>query len=401
MNLVIGIFKKIGDFLRKTITKAVSGVVNWVKGKFGNLFGKAKDGEVVEEENPGSDVTSLSAADHKRHQVFVSEMADELKKPAQKKPSTFEEFYKEKQKLAKDLEKKYNKKLTKKVNGKPIKTTITMGSLAAEEKDGDLDLKIRISPNDASGEVELKMPNIGDERLLLMNSATPIDSRQKILDSFEKTIKDRAVINRVFELTKLSKLNGAKLEGRMKKAISDKAEGGFILQKKRTELHPHWHYVGFAQLDNVPVYRGIQRGIDIDGELGDAFVDSAQSLQIDILINKAIPKMNIRGVGTEIVKKAKSHFSGQFDSIGARWMRANWYKRGATGNYMSDNLATFIAGLSKNLSYEEAAKMTWSYRRAKEDGYSEVGEVNISPKDYENPNEILEVKTEFRKPIRS
>ena len=53
VNSVIGIFKKIGAFLRKTITKAVSGVVNWVKEKFGNLFGKGKKAGEVEEEEQG------------------------------------------------------------------------------------------------------------------------------------------------------------------------------------------------------------------------------------------------------------------------------------------------------------------------------------------------------------
>lgn len=56
-----------------------------------------------------------------------------------------------------DLEKKYNSKLTKKVNGKPLKTTITMGALAAEKKDDDLDIKIKIAPNDAEGGVTANM----------------------------------------------------------------------------------------------------------------------------------------------------------------------------------------------------------------------------------------------------
>lgn len=62
-----------------------------------------------------------------------------------------------------DLEKKYNGKLTKKVNGKPLKTTITMGALAAEKKDDDLDIKIKIAPNDAVGELHLSVKGEGDE----------------------------------------------------------------------------------------------------------------------------------------------------------------------------------------------------------------------------------------------
>jgi hypothetical protein len=137
---------KIIKKIRKKVDKFIGKLIQKAKRLFKKKGNKGKDGKKVEEE-----VKGLTPADHKKHKKYVEEIEKELKKPEKKKPATFDDFYAAKKKQMADLEKKYNGKLTKKVNGKPLKTTITMGALAAEKKDDDLDIKIKIAPNDAEG----------------------------------------------------------------------------------------------------------------------------------------------------------------------------------------------------------------------------------------------------------
>jgi hypothetical protein len=51
-------------------------------------------------------------------------------------------------------------------------------------------------------------------------------------------------------------------------------------------------------------------------------------------------------------------------------------------------------------SKEDAAKETWSYRRANDKGFSEVRDLKTDPYPYADPDEINKVTLKFTKPIQ-
>ena len=141
-----GKVQKIVGRVRKRVDKAMTKLISKAAKLFRRGKKVGKDGKVKEIED-----NELTPADHKKHARYIAEIKKSFVKANKKKPETFADFYTLNRKLGDGLEEKYNKKLTKKVKGKPIRTTISMMPLAEESKDNDLDLQIKIAPNDSAG----------------------------------------------------------------------------------------------------------------------------------------------------------------------------------------------------------------------------------------------------------
>lgn len=215
MKIIKKIRKRVDKFINKLISKA--------KRLFKKKGNKSKNGKKVEEE-----VTGLTPADHKKHKKYVEEIEAELKKEPKKATPTFEDFYAYRKKQMADLEKKYNSKLTKKVNGKPLKTTITMGALAAEKKDNDLDIKIKIAPNDAEGGVTVVNEAMARPKELEGKSTPTLDK----LEIKEPGVSQRYVDNWTGN-NGAEKYEGLQLlipyvEGRAARKLGKKGEGDSI-----------------------------------------------------------------------------------------------------------------------------------------------------------------------------
>ena len=89
--------------------------------------------------------------DEKKHKKIGKAVEKDLKKPEKKKDLTIDELYAIKTKKARALEKKHQKKLAKGIK-------ITFGDLAKEKKDGDIDFKVWIGPNDYEIKFEVDGP---------------------------------------------------------------------------------------------------------------------------------------------------------------------------------------------------------------------------------------------------
>ncbi len=151
---VMGVIKRVGGKLNALIDKLLLKVVGEIKKMFGGKKGGGKKGGGKKDPKK-DDKNKLMAVDKRKHEQYLDAIKKELAKPEKKKSASFEEFYKGKKKLSSDLEKRYNKKLTKIINGKRLKTKVTMGTLAKDEKDNDLDIKITIAPNDATENLQV------------------------------------------------------------------------------------------------------------------------------------------------------------------------------------------------------------------------------------------------------
>jgi len=139
-----GIAKKVKETigaLQKKVSDAIDKVIDkfWELGKkaVGAITGKGGDGK--KEESKGDK--------EKKHQQYAKEATAELQKPPA--PGTsYADARKESEALAKTLESKYNKLLEA-----PIKMKITFKSASEDQKDGDMDIHIKIAPNDTDADV--------------------------------------------------------------------------------------------------------------------------------------------------------------------------------------------------------------------------------------------------------
>jgi hypothetical protein len=154
------ILKKIRKPIDKVINKAVKKMAKTVKKLFGKGGGKGgKKGDKKDDGKNKGDPKGdekLSAKDIQKHKKYAKEMKQAMEKPASKASVDFKAFHSERKALGKTLEKKYNPKVKQKHKGKTIKTKVIFTDVSKDQKDGDVDFKIVIAPNDAreSGEVK-------------------------------------------------------------------------------------------------------------------------------------------------------------------------------------------------------------------------------------------------------
>ncbi|NQY30128.1 MAG: DNA/RNA non-specific endonuclease, partial [Flavobacteriaceae bacterium] len=139
--------KKIIEKVRKPIIKGIKKLWYKIKkkaGKFLKKFKKKGGAKKIKEDNKKGKPEKLTAKDKAKHKKIANKIAKQLEKPAKKgEKITFEKFHKRKKKEADKLEDKYQPQLKKGIN-----LDIKMTPVAADKKDGDVDMKIKIAPND-------------------------------------------------------------------------------------------------------------------------------------------------------------------------------------------------------------------------------------------------------------
>ncbi|NOU16600.1 MAG: hypothetical protein HOO91_03455 [Bacteroidales bacterium] len=158
-----GISKKIKETVekvRKPIDKAISKglkvVADKVKKWFGGKKAKPGDAKKIKEENKTGEAEKLDPKDEKKHKEIADKIESKLKQSKIQEKEDFKDFHKRKQKEGEELEDKYQPQLKKGIN-----LDVKFKSVQEDEKDGDMDIKIRIAPNnteesftlDASGDV--------------------------------------------------------------------------------------------------------------------------------------------------------------------------------------------------------------------------------------------------------
>lgn len=138
--------QKIIKKVRKRIDKAIRKIIKKAKRAFGKLMGKKKpkkgDAKKIKEDNKKGKPEKITAADKKKHKKIAKKIKKQLEKPA-KKGESFEDFYHRKKKEAEALEDKYQPQLKKGIN-----LDLKLKPLASDQKDDDVDIKLKIAPND-------------------------------------------------------------------------------------------------------------------------------------------------------------------------------------------------------------------------------------------------------------
>ncbi|EAY26006.1 hypothetical protein [Microscilla marina] len=137
--------KKILMRLKKPVDELMAKIMRFIKNKIKGFGKKGKKKKETKDQtkkdmkkDQGKD--GVTDVDRKRHKQYGEEIKAELKEKSNK--PTFEEFYKEKKRKAKALEKEYGKKTKQK-----IKVSISLETLEKAKKDQDIDARIRIAPN--------------------------------------------------------------------------------------------------------------------------------------------------------------------------------------------------------------------------------------------------------------
>lgn len=152
--------QKIIGKIRKRIDKAVDKLIMKAKAAFNKLISKKKPkkgaAKKIKDDNKNQKPGKITSADRKKHKKIADAIEKKLKQPA-KKGEKFEDFHKRKKKEANALEDKYQPQLKKGIN-----LDLKIGSVASDEKDGDVDIKLKIAPND---EVRDIAALVGDEQL--------------------------------------------------------------------------------------------------------------------------------------------------------------------------------------------------------------------------------------------
>ena len=131
--------------MRKPVDDLIDKIIAFIKGKLKGL-GKGKKGKKESADQTKKDMKKdkdgVTAADKRKHKQIGGEVKKKLIEPVGKNVKTFEEFYKVKTKQARALEKKHQKHLKK-----GIRIKISFGNVEKEKRDGDIDFKVDISPN--------------------------------------------------------------------------------------------------------------------------------------------------------------------------------------------------------------------------------------------------------------
>nr|BFF36463.1 hypothetical protein BACT7_13250 [Tenacibaculum mesophilum] len=183
-----GKIQKIIKKVRKKIDKAINKVIKKAKKIFNKILGKKKPqkghAKKIKDDNKKQKPAKLTAKDKAKHKKIVGKIEKKLGEKA-KKGEPFDKFYARKKKEAKTLENKYQPQLKKGIN-----LDIKFNALAKDKEDNDVDIKIKIAPNDTTGKVQAK----GDEKdnLPLLNqylNKKVVDKEGIPLESFTKALK--------------------------------------------------------------------------------------------------------------------------------------------------------------------------------------------------------------------
>lgn len=136
------IFKKI----RKRVDKVVRDLFKKAKRagrKLMRTFNKKKSAKKIKEENKNGEPEKLTAQDKAKHKKINKSIIETLEKSeTTQKGLSFKDLYNKKKNTAQMLEEKYQPQLKKGIN-----LDISFNSLNADEKDGDIDFKTKIAPN--------------------------------------------------------------------------------------------------------------------------------------------------------------------------------------------------------------------------------------------------------------
>lgn len=142
-----GKVQKIIKKVRKKIDKAMKKIILKAKKAFNKILGKKKpkkgDAKKIKDDNKNQKPGKITAEDKAKHKKIGTAIKKKLDEKPKKKPKDFKEIYNSKRKIAKTLEDKYQPQLKKGIN-----LMIEFQPIEKDKGDKDIDIKVRIIPND-------------------------------------------------------------------------------------------------------------------------------------------------------------------------------------------------------------------------------------------------------------
>jgi hypothetical protein len=239
------------------------------------------------------------------------------------------------------------------------------------------------SPTESVGQAEVSGEE-DPELALLDDGVTPLEERRRILTGARQVVGVEPPIAWILDYVRSRGLKPARALFALKKLLDMQLSGGFRVETREGSHSGYgkvlnMEYVGLFDLGNKPMVKRTSRGQGNSSPVGMGYVKAVASgeggtepikvLGVDFLTPDSVKKTGIVGVGTQMFRIAAEHFKAEpYEGIVGEWYTANFYKKSKDEkDPMSDNLRAYLKGrLDKNLSANEAAKETWTYRRVKE-----------------------------------
>ena len=159
-----GIAKKIQQAIekvRKPIDNAIDKGIGFVVGKVKGWFkGKKGDAKKIKDENKKDKAEELDPKDKAKHKEIAGKIETKLKKNKAKDKEEFKDFHKRVEKQGEALEDQYQPQLKKGIN-----LDVKFKSVKEDEKDGDMDVRVTIKPNNTENNFSLEANSDNLEKL--------------------------------------------------------------------------------------------------------------------------------------------------------------------------------------------------------------------------------------------
>ncbi len=222
----------------------------------------------------------------------------------------------------------------------------------------------KVNPDKKGDKIKIEIDNEDADAVQLSEVSSKINN-QKTFDLILKAKKDGKINNKAFR-------------NLVKKIKNEELTNGFRIEQSIVDDSAHekvlqFNYFGLNLQGATPALSYVYRRPPKD-PIGFAFLSKENLLKTDLLVPKQIEKAYIKGVGTSMFQGAEETLRDQMSGVEGLWTDADIYK-GRTEHNMSDNLHAYIKAMEEHGNKYEAAKKTWTYRRAEEQGYSVVKDV--------------------------
>ena len=226
---------------------------------------------------------------------------------------------------------------------------------------------------------ERNVPDATDEELRLIDDGVAsLEDRRVLLAAARGIVRNEAAISAVFDRIRQKQPGPKKAINIFKLFVRNNLVNGYRIDSNEQPKFGQgrtlsMNYFGL-HIDPLARVDGVKRGGKSGPPLGEAYVkliavpqtaNPVAALAFDLYIPPSVEQAKIKGVGTAMFKLATEHFKTDFKAVVAEWGRFDFYARGGRPD-MSTNLAAYIEARRKNMSPSQAARETFTYRRAHE-----------------------------------
>lgn len=184
---VIKLFKKIQKRVEKALVKLWKKIKKMAKKFLKKFKTKKGDAKKIKKENEKGEIEQITSEDRTEHKKIAKAIKAKLETTPKKKDLSFEELYAIKKKEATALEDEYQPKLKKGIN-----LDIKFNPVISDKKDTDVDMQIKIAPNDTIVNATSELNSEGEnslERIKLKVIKFNLPVKKETHPEFKRQIK--------------------------------------------------------------------------------------------------------------------------------------------------------------------------------------------------------------------